>query len=71
MQVQDGTKKQMRSHCLAAPPESDSTEEQNAEGDGQEPTQDNRDTNTAPTEIGTRKTRSGKPPLRLDLKREI
>ena len=69
--VQDGTIRRNRRDLvvLPDPQESESTEEQNAERESQEQVQNNRDPDTAPTENGTRKTRSGrvsKPPVRLE-----
>lgn len=70
VQVQDGIIRRNRRDLIVLPDpqESDSTEEQNREGECQEQTQDNRDSNSDPGESGTRKTRSGrvsKPPVRL------
>lgn len=54
---------------LPDPQESVSPEEQNLNGNSQEQTGDNGDTDTTPTETGTQNTRSGrvsKPPVRLE-----
>ena len=71
VRVQDGTIHRNRRDLIVLPDpqESDRTEEQNTERESQEQVQNNRDPDTAPTENGTRKTRSGivsKPPVRLE-----
>ena len=71
VRTQDGTIRRNRRDLIVMPEsrESDSTEEQSTERDGQEPTQTQRDPDAAITENGTQKTRSGrvsKPPVRLE-----
>ena len=71
MRVQNGTIRRNRRDLIVLPDprESVSPEEQNSDGNGQEQTQDDRNTDTTSSETGTRKTRSGrtsKPPERLE-----
>ena len=71
VRVQNGTIRRNRRDLIVLPDpqESDSTEELNTERESQEQAPNNSEPDTAPTENGTRKTRSGrvsKPPVRLE-----